>query len=197
MRATTLFLCIFTIIGCNNKTVEKTIIVQPSGTEQATLEIDSSFLSIKVDSLNDTIIAEVEQEEEERLELIMEFEKTSCFGKCPSYKVQVFSNGAVFFEGRANVEHIGLYKSNVNDSFVYTIFQEADKIGFFGLSDQYPVDGLGIPDLPKTITFLKNNNLEHRVIDSYSAPASLRHFENYLSKKFGELYWIQVEESGN
>ena len=125
---------------------------------------------------------DTEEGDEEILEIILKFEKTACFGKCPVYSVLIFSNGTVSYEGRANVDKIGIFESFVNDSFVFTVFQEAEKIDFFNLKKQYPNGDDQIPDLPKTITFLKKGKKELEIVNTYEAPQALLEFENF----FGE-----------
>ncbi len=182
---------ILLLISCNSKSVEKIQGEDISIVDSEEIQNDSSTIKITKDTLIDEIVTE-EGDDEEKLETILAFKQTSCFGKCPSFSVELLSDGRMFYNGKANVEKIGLYETTVNNSFIYTVFQEAEKIDFFNLNDKYPSDGRDIPDLPKTITFLKNGKKELRITNSFDAPLSLQHFEKYLLEKIDKLYWTKV-----
>jgi TonB family protein len=42
------------------------------------------------------------------------YERTPCFGKCPSYRVEVLSNGVITYVGKRNVERIGTFKAKLS-----------------------------------------------------------------------------------
>ena len=198
MKKAFFLLSILLVISCNPKSTEKmkeaeqlSDKVNPIvGTD--TLENGSFNFTEISDSIVGGIVTE-EPDNEDKLVLIFEFKKTACFGTCPSFSVMLFSNGRIFYRGESNVEKIGYFGSTVNSSFIYTLFQEAEKIDFFNLSENYPTDKVELPDLPKTITYLKNGEKEHRIVDAYYAPLSLQEFEKYLQQKINDLYWTKIE----
>jgi hypothetical protein len=51
-------------------------------------------------------------------QLLFSIEKGPCFGACPEYKIEVFTNGEAHLKGIRNVEHIGEYKTQIPDSFL-------------------------------------------------------------------------------
>lgn len=186
MKAVFQFITILLLVSCNPKSAEK--IQGESNANDRNETIDAT--------IQDTFFNAIATEEpdNESFPTILEFEKTTCFGKCPSFKVQIFSNGKVIYQGKANVEKTGFFESKVNDSFMFFIFQEAEKIGFFQFSNTYPVDGKEIPDLPKTITYLNDGSNELKVVDAFDAPLSLRNFEKFLIDKIDSLYWEKVKD---
>ena len=191
MKTAFFSITILLFISCNSKSVEKIQREDISITESEKILIDSSVVEIMKDSIIEEISTK-EGDEEEVLETILEFKQTSCFGKCPTFSVELLSDGRMFYNGKANVEKIGVYETTVNNSFIYTVFQEAEKIDYFNLSEKYPTDGKDIPDLPKTIIFLKNEKKERRITDSFDAPLSLQNFEKYLLEKIDDLHWTKV-----
>ena len=192
MKALLFFGSLLFILSCNQKTNSTIIETSPDLIHSDTKVTDSTSLITEIDTAQQSISTE-SPDDEELLVVILAFEKTSCFGKCPSFKVELLSNGVIQYEGRAHVENMGKYTSNVNDSFIYTIFQEADKIGFYNFKKEYPADGHQLPDLPKTITYIKNGKKEHQVINGFDSPRELREFEAFIWEKIESLYWEKIQ----
>ena len=192
MKTLLIFCSLLFVLSCNQKTKSTIVETKPELAIPDSLASDSSDLISKIDTTQKLISTE-SPDDEEQLIVILEFEKTACFGKCPSFKVELLSNGVIHYEGRAHVENIGKYISNVNDSFIYTIFQEADKVGFYDLKREYPVDGRQIPDLPKTITYIKNGEKEQQIINGFDSPHELKEFELFIWEKIENLYWEKVQ----
>ena len=51
-------------------------------------------------------------------QLLFSIEKGPCFGACPEYKIEVFTNGEAHLKGIRNVEHVGEFKSQIPDSLL-------------------------------------------------------------------------------
>lgn len=116
------------------------------------------------------------------------FQKTACYGTCPTYDVLVYSNGKVVYKGIRNVDRIGTFTSRLDIKQLSGLLKEASKINFFNLEDNYPVDdALFIPDLSNTITYLKQGELRKKVFDNNEAPEELVAFEQYLATLFESL----------
>ena len=131
--------------------------------------------------------------EEERVYVLCEIQRSSCYGKCPSYSIKLFSDGRAIYHGKANVDKQGYFEAFCNPQNFEEIFTAAEQANYFVMRSQYPVDGRTLPDLPKTITYLKRNGLDKRVIDNFDAPVSLVRFENWLDDFFDGLDWKKVE----
>jgi hypothetical protein len=190
MKATLLAIPILILISCNPKSTEK---IQSE--DLAVIDTDAiDTIALEIEPEREQEEITTEEPDEESFYPILEFERTSCFGKCPTFKVQIFSNGRAFYSGQANVEKTGLFETWVNESFIFLLMQEAEKIDFFALNENYPVDGKDIPDLPKTITFLKEGKKKLRVVDSFDSPLQLQQFEKFLEDKIETLYWKKIEE---
>ena len=111
------------------------------------------------------------------IELIISLQRTPCYGTCPIYKMEIFSDGSAFYHGERFVEKMGDYEFSVSRETINYILKKAVEIGFFELEDKYTAN---ITDLPKTITFMKNGKDEKRVIDYYGAPKALKEFESLV-----------------
>ena len=190
MKRTFYFLFPLILFACNLKTGEVLNEGENPISTSDEFEIDTATTVTKTDIPIESI--DTEEPDNEVVEVILEFRKTACFGDCPTFSVELLSDGRIFFNGKANVEKIGLFESNVNDSFVFTLFQEAENIDFFSLDEKYPKGKNELPDLPKTITYLKNGKKSHKVTNSYSSPLALQQFEKYILSKFDNLYWVKI-----
>jgi len=130
-----------------------------------------------------------EDEGEEPVYLLCELQRTPCYGKCPSFNIKLYSDGKVTYHGTANVDKIGHYVAFCEPQYFDAIFTAAEQANFFVLRNQYPEDGRKLNDLPNTITYLKRNGLEKRVIDNFDAPGDLINFEKWLDQFFDGLEW--------
>lgn len=156
----------------------------------AKTEDSPAKLAVKEETVDkpEEIVVEME-EEEEQVYLLCEFRRTSCYGKCPVYAIKLYSDGRAEFNGVANIEKIGLYEAHCDPQDFESLFTAAEKANYFVLRSQYPVDGQKLSDLPKTITYLKRNGLEKRIINNYDAPPALINFEKWLDIFFEALDW--------
>jgi hypothetical protein len=120
------------------------------------------------------------------------FEKTPCFGKCPVYTVQFFSNGKVTWLGRMNVERMGAYEAFVTEGTLKSIRDRAFELNYLDLYNEYPHQGKRVADLPSTITFLRVSDIEKQVVNTHDAPHNLKQFEKYLEEIINGLAWRKV-----
>ncbi|MCR9171005.1 MAG: DUF6438 domain-containing protein [bacterium] len=77
-------------------------------------------------------------------------ERTPCFGRCPTYKMTIYSDGFVEFNGIRDVDMIGKYTTTITQGQMNAILKKAEEIEFFTFEDEYD-DGM-ITDLPSTTT---------------------------------------------
>lgn len=118
--------------------------------------------------------------------------RTPCFGSCPAYEVQVRADGTVFWKGDKNVTRLGSYRATASVAWMEALMLFADQHAFFQMSGQYPAGGRDIPDLPQTISYLKNGDREKSIKNGGDAPPALRQFERYFEEKLEELAWEKV-----
>ncbi len=113
----------------------------------------------------------------EKKELIIALERTACYGTCPIYKIEVFSDGSAIYYGERFVDNLGKYTFNVSQETINYILKKAVEIRFFEMEDKYTAD---ITDLPKTIVFIKKDRQKKKIIDYYGAPKTLKEFESLV-----------------
>jgi hypothetical protein len=129
-----------------------------------------------------------ETAERMKADTLLLFQKTACFGACPTYDVLVYSNGKVMYKGIKNVDRMGVHHSKLDIKQLSELLKEASKCNFFNLADNYPVDDAEfIADLSNTIVYLKQGDLRKKIFDNNGAPEELVAFEQYLVTLFESL----------
>jgi Domain of unknown function (DUF6438) len=92
---------------------------------------------------------------------LITLERTACFGRCPIYKVSIFADGTVKFEGRQFVKVKGTARSSITEERLRRLIGEFDKINYFNLHDRYLSASDGCPaivtDMPSVNTSIQIN----------------------------------------
>ena len=108
-------------------------------------------------------------------------ERMRCYGTCPAYEVTLRSDGAVRFEGIANVAAQGIREWRVPADSAARVFRLADSIAFNDLPEKYEFGVAGctpyVADLPAFAVTLGTDAKSRRVyVDQgcQNAPAALK-----------------------
>lgn len=126
--------------------------------------------------------------------LIASLERTTCYGNCPYYKISVYSNGIVVYEGKQHVEPLGAYYTVVSDRKVMMILAMAESIDYWSLQNKYPAQGLGIIDFPTCITHVSLNGKQKTIYNRNDAPTALIRYQNFFDTLFEEIEWEKPTE---
>ncbi len=133
---------------------------------------------------------QIDIKENEEVYLICSLQRSGCMGKCPAYLVEIFSDETVKYHGMADVQMIGYFESTINIDQVNSIFESAEKIHYFDLSDQYPIGDLIVYDLPTTTSFLNLNGKKKKITNhNYGYPNELLEFEKQIDLVIYGLTW--------
>lgn len=89
---------------------------------------------------------------------VVTLERTPCFGACPVYKLTIFSNGTVIYEGKQNVRRPGKATGRISQERLQELIADFMNIDYFNLHDEYVPGTEGCPkaatDQPSAITSL-------------------------------------------
>ena len=144
--------------------------------EQAKLELEESKKEIdKEAEINDSD------------SLFFSYEKTPCFGRCPSFKLKIYNSGYSTYDGTNFVDYIGFYKTNFDQTFLDRISLTLDSAGFYDMYDQY--DNSNVMDLPSTIIEAKINGVNKKVIGRYNLPQEFKELRKNLDNIFENVEW--------
>ena len=116
-------------------------------------------------------------------EAIISLQRTACFGTCPIYKIEIFSDGSGIYMGTRFVENIGITKFSVSETQLNLILMQAEAIGFRNMKEEYSEP---ISDLPTT--FIQIN--DKKIRDYTGAPKTLKNLENLID----QLYQDGIKE---
>ncbi len=126
--------------------------------------------------------------------VVASLRRTACFGACPVFSVEIWSDGQARWQGERHVARLGAHSARVSSAWIAGLLKAGDRAGYFELASQYPRNGQLVPDLPLTITMLRRGNREHRVTNNADAPLALLRFERYFLEKLETLRWKPVEQ---
>jgi|SRR5690554_2816071 len=135
----------------------------------------------------DTLVVIVEKPVQPKDSLVISFEKTPCFGRCPVYKIKVYESGFALYEGINFAEKMGMYSTVLTKSQIENIYQSAIGIDYFNLDSEY--NNPLITDLPSTISRINYDGQDHRIMARNNIPEKLKIFHDNLSVTLLEKNW--------
>lgn len=124
--------------------------------------------------------------------LVASLERTTCYGNCPYYEAKVYSNGVVIYNGRKNVEYLGLHESRLSQQQIQALQDKAKSVGYIHLENKYPTKGLGIIDFPVCITSVVEGENKKMVYNRNDAPQRLVEYQNFFDELLEDLEWKKV-----
>lgn len=124
--------------------------------------------------------------------IIITYEKSACFGSCPSFKMTIDSEKKkAFYKGNSHVDKIGNYEKNISEAEITKLAAAFDKSGFFEMKDEYTSE---IPDLPSRYVSYSLDGKLKKIKDRQSAPAELKELEKMLDVIADSDGWERVKD---
>ncbi len=109
--------------------------------------------------------------------VIIEMEKTPCYGRCPVYTIQIDERGKGLLEGIENTPFTGLHSFRLSRKEVEGLKAGFERIGFFGLQDRYYDH---VTDLPTTYLTYRSGSRKKKIMDYFGAPEELKSLEKQI-----------------
>lgn len=156
------------------------------------------FLSISFNSCTGT--REMKKNEKENTEsfsnqtestVFATISKGYCYGRCPVYTMTIFSDGKVILEGKANIEMIGKWETQISKEKISEFIETAEFIGYMDLEDKYDSN---ITDVPSTKTSIVINGVRKEVMRRDNYPEKILKFEAVFENLLTEASWTEVRE---
>jgi hypothetical protein len=98
-------------------------------------------------------------------DVIITVERTMCFGFCPAYRLSIYGNGKVVYEGHYYVRVEGTRTAYIPKRKVRELVAEFERIGFYNFDDRYII---GATDLPSVLISIDLEG-KSKTIDMYGA----------------------------
>lgn len=115
----------------------------------------------------------------------------ACFGSCPTYKMTIYTDRFVEYEGIRAVDLIGKYTSTISQEEYDKFIEVAEFIEYMSLEDVY--DG-PITDIPGTRTSIVMNGVRKEVYRRYEYPKRILKFEELFDNIMKTAQWTKVEK---
>ena len=124
-------------------------------------------------------------------DMVASIERTACFGVCPVYKMEVYGNGKIVYEGMLNVKNIGKYTGQTTKENIDKLLSSAKEIGYADLNDAY--DSKLVTDLPSSTTVVLLDGVAKKVYARYGTPDKVLIFQKYFDTLFKDVEYTEVK----
>jgi hypothetical protein len=121
-------------------------------------------------------------------------ERTACFGFCPMYKLTVYGNGKVVYEGKRFVKVTGTRTATISPTAARKLISEFQQIHYFKLQDTYTGGHTDAPSAITSLTMGKKQKTVHHYLASPNAPTQLTELENKIDAVVNSQQWIGTDE---
>lgn len=115
-------------------------------------------------------------------DLIITLERIPGLSTLPTYKIIIFADGTVIYDGREYVKTEGIVRAKISLEQVRELIEEFEKVAYFSLKDRYEIVSDGCPgsatDSPWAFTSItinhKSKSIRHYYGCQYMVPDSDR-----------------------
>jgi Domain of unknown function (DUF6438) len=184
------FSTLLLVVACSKKTTEKS---SQTGTQpSAPFTVESPINTPPKPTKPTTKAVGIPKDVDPNL--LASLHRSPCFGKCPAFSYELFSDGKVAYFGQSNVTRMGSYTAKVDDAFMKKIADKALSIKYLSLSDHYPTADIAVSDVPTVTTYIRVGNDGKKIINNYDPPRELTEFEQWLEAQFETLKWQAAKE---
>jgi hypothetical protein len=174
-------LILFTILACHRRTLKPMVCIPSDQADQELLkDPDPLPRFVCVIQASDT--------DKTLLDTLLYFNRTACFGFCPTFEFTIFSNGTVLYHGIQHVQPLGQHWFLISENEWDQLLKLARKTGFFDMENVYPVDKREfLVDLPNINLMIQSDGRKKFVLDNHSAPEKLKELEREVEETLKRL----------
>lgn len=147
----------------------------------------------KIEASSEASSANPDDSGDEQIErsIFATIHRGACYGSCPTYKMTIYTDRTVEYEGIRAVDLIGKYTSTISQEEYDKFIEVAEFIEYMSLEDVY--DG-PITDIPGTRTSIVLNGVRKEVYRRYEYPKRILKFEELFDNVMKTADWTKVEE---
>jgi hypothetical protein len=113
-------------------------------------------------------------------------ETTACYGKCPIYKLEIYSDGKVLLFGKENIDYIGNFESSITMEKLEQLTKAFENASFFEFNDEYRSL---FKDLPTKYISFHYNDISKTIKAYDNIPVELNNLIRILEDLVNELDW--------
>jgi hypothetical protein len=121
---------------------------------------------------------------------IIEMSKGACFGQCPTYRLSVYEDGTILYEGKRFTDRIGIHSRQLTDTEYSTIQHNLSNLRWDEYQEYYDSR---LPDL-QMVTMKKG---AYTVKFKEDSPRELQVLSDLLSMYADQGAWDKLAHHGN
>ena len=122
--------------------------------------------------------------------VVISLERGPCFGSCPVYRVVMYGDGTVRYDGKDHVRLRGSQAAVIPSENVKALAEEIERIGFFNLRDSYTE--VSVTDAPTVFLSIASHGKKKQVkhyLGDLRAPKTLEAIETRIDEVAGTGRW--------
>lgn len=125
---------------------------------------------------------------------VITLQRTACFGFCPIYKLTIYGDGRVVYEGERFVKETGTRTTKISRAAVRQLVKEFKQVNYFTLSDSYTGGHTDAPSAITSLTLGKQQKTVNHYMAAPDAPETLKALEDKIDQVVNSQQWIGTDE---
>lgn len=130
---------------------------------------------------------------------LITLQRDACEDLCAVYRLVIFADGTVIYEGRYHVRRLGLIKSGISLEALTKLISDLEAGGFFQLKDNYGYGNTdncdSVGEGPAAILSFSNQGRSKTVLHSHgcvgAVPNRVTELEDKVDRAVGTVKWIK------
>ena len=125
-------------------------------------------------------------------DVVITLERSQCYGSCPAYKLSIYGDGRVVYQGQSHVRVKGMQTAQISADRVRELVQAFDAAGFYSMDAEYHPP---TTDRPAYTTAIALAGKVTKVVNAggypKQAPKALTALENKIDEIAESSRWVQ------
>jgi hypothetical protein len=117
--------------------------------------------------------------------------RSGCYGRCPTYEIEIHGDGTVLYDGKANVGTKGRQVAKISHESLVKLVDVFRKADYFSLAERYVS---GVTDNPTYVSSISFDGLSKSVLDyvgrDVGMPPGVSNVEDAIDRLSGASKWI-------
>jgi hypothetical protein len=126
-------------------------------------------------------------------DIILTYERTPCFGRCPHFEFTVWGSGKCRYVGKNFVDRLGSFSGKIDVRELETIFSKAREIGYENFESVY--DNRMVTDLPSVSTGIWLSDSLQTVRNRYKGPQEIQTIYPLFDQLVESIEWNKLEDN--